>query len=63
VLRDHADANIFYLYEVYRDGAAYASHQAAPYFKEFFAKAGDTLATAPDVYMGEVVSTGDAPRP
>ncbi len=49
ILRDDVNDNVFYIYEVYRDAAAYAAHQEAPYFKAFFAEAGDTLACAPEV--------------
>lgn len=55
VLRDAANPNVFYLYEVYRDRDAYAVHQEAPYFKAFFAEAGDTLDGAPEVHMAEAV--------
>jgi autoinducer 2-degrading protein len=56
ILRDDERSNVFYLYEVYRDKAAYAAHQQAPYFKAFFAEAGDTLDGAPEVHMTTVVS-------
>lgn len=56
VLRDEKNANVFYLYEVYADHAAYALHAEAPYFKAFFAEAGDTLDGAPEVYMGAMQS-------
>jgi quinol monooxygenase YgiN len=56
ILRDNDAPNVFYLYEVYVDQAAYASHQQAPYFKAFFAEAGDTLDGAPEVHMATVVS-------
>lgn len=49
ILRDDANENVYFIYEVYRDAAAYAVHQEAPYFKAFFAEAGDTLACAPEV--------------
>ena len=51
-----AGDNVFYLYEVYRDEAAYGEHQQAPYFKAFFAEAGDTLAGAPEISTARVVS-------
>ncbi len=56
VLRDSASPHVIHLYEVYRDRLAFAAHQEAPYFKAFFAEAGDTLAEAPVVHMTEVVS-------
>jgi len=59
ILRDEKASNVFYLYEVYRDHAAYAVHEAAPYFKAFFAEAGDTLAVAPEVQTAVVVSPTD----
>jgi (4S)-4-hydroxy-5-phosphonooxypentane-2,3-dione isomerase len=51
VLRDEADPNVFYMYEIFKDRAAYALHQEAPYFKAFFAEAGDTLAGPPEGYF------------
>jgi quinol monooxygenase YgiN len=54
VLRDDSKPNVFYLYEVYRDRAAYAAHNEAPHFKAFFAEAGDTLDGAPDVHIASV---------
>jgi quinol monooxygenase YgiN len=66
ILRDEKAANVFYLYEVYLDHAAYGAHQEAPYFKQFFAEAGDTLAVAPEVQSAVVVAPIDAhywPRP
>ncbi|HEY1690887.1 MAG TPA: putative quinol monooxygenase [Polyangiaceae bacterium] len=56
VLRDEKASNVFYLYEVYRDHAAYALHQEAAHFKTFFAEAGDTLEGAPEVHVAEVLS-------
>jgi (4S)-4-hydroxy-5-phosphonooxypentane-2,3-dione isomerase len=56
VLRDEKTPNVFYLYEVYRDHAAYGAHQEAPHFKTFFAEAGDTLAVPPEIHMADVVS-------
>lgn len=54
VMRDHASPNVFHLFEVYRDRAAYAAHEDAPYFKEFFAKAGDTLDGPPVISTAAV---------
>ncbi|MGH7294344.1 MAG: putative quinol monooxygenase [Polyangiaceae bacterium] len=56
VLRDEEAPNVFYLYEVYRDHAAYGLHQQAPHFKAFFAEAGDTLDGPPEIRMADVVS-------
>jgi autoinducer 2-degrading protein len=62
VLRDEATPNVFYLYEVYRDRAAYGVHSEAPYFKAFFAEAGDTLDGAPEVHMASVHSMTEGVR-
>src|SRR5262245_55141483 len=35
VLRDESDPTVFYLYEVYRDRAAFDLHQKQPYFTAF----------------------------
>jgi autoinducer 2-degrading protein len=59
VSRDDKATNVFYLYEVYRDDAAYGVHQQAPYFKAFFAEAGDTLEGAPEIHTARVVSPTD----
>ncbi len=56
VLRDAETPSTLYLYEVYRDRAAFDLHREAPYFKAFFAEAGDTLAAEPEVRLAEVVS-------
>lgn len=56
VLRDEKTPNVFYLYEVYADRTAYAQHAEAPYFKAFFAEAGDTLDGPPEVYMASMQS-------
>jgi autoinducer 2-degrading protein len=61
VLRDEKSKNVFYLYEVYRDHAAYGVHQQAPHFKAFFAEAGDTLDCAPEIHTAEVVTPADGP--
>jgi quinol monooxygenase YgiN len=55
VWRDADVANVFYLYEVYRDRSAYAEHQASPHFRAFFAEAGDTLSEPPEIRFGESV--------
>jgi autoinducer 2-degrading protein len=59
VLRDQTASHVYYLYEVYRDRAAYESHQKEPHFTTFFSEAGDTLAGAPEVYMADVVGVSD----
>ena len=55
VLRDEKTSSVFWIYEVYRDHAAYAAHQKAPYFQAFFAEAGDTLAAPPEVFTTTTV--------
>jgi quinol monooxygenase YgiN len=60
VLRDQTASNVYWLYEVYRDRSAYEQHQQAPYFKAFFAEAGDTLAGAPEVHMADMLPAGGA---
>jgi autoinducer 2-degrading protein len=52
ISRDDASPNVFYLYEVYRDQAAYDVHKKAPYFTALFAEAGDTLASPPEGFVG-----------
>jgi autoinducer 2-degrading protein len=59
VLRDQTAAHVYYLYEVYRDKAAYESHQKELHFTTFFAEAGDTLAVAPEVHMADLVGLSD----
>ncbi len=66
ILRDEKASNVFFLYEVYRDQAAYDVHQQAPYYRTFFAEAGDTLACAPDVQTATVIAPTEGhywPRP
>jgi (4S)-4-hydroxy-5-phosphonooxypentane-2,3-dione isomerase len=46
VLRDEADENVYYFYEVYRDEAALAAHREAPHYAVWRAAA-DTLDGAP----------------
>lgn len=62
VLRDEKQPNVFWIYEVYRDHAAYAAHQEAPYFKAFFAEAGDTLEGPPEIHTTTTVFPRDSAR-
>jgi autoinducer 2-degrading protein len=55
ILRDDKAPEVFWIYEVYRDQAAYAVHQKAPYFQAFFAEAGDTLAGPPEIFTTNTV--------
>lgn len=59
ILRDEGKPSLFYIYEVYRDRAAYAVHQEAPYFKAFFAEAGDTLVGPPEIFTTNSVFPRD----
>ncbi len=61
ILEDASDPSCFCIYEVYRDEAAYATHQEAPYFKEFFSAAGDTLDGAPEIRTTKVLFPRSAP--
>lgn len=60
VLRDAENPAIFYLFELYRDRAAYEAHQRAPHFQAFFANAADTLDGPPDVRVAHVEYPTDA---
>lgn len=60
VFRDEGDPDVFLLYEVYADAAAYERHKQAPYFKAMFEEAGDTLAAPPEGYRGAPVLPRDA---
>jgi autoinducer 2-degrading protein len=55
VFRDEATPNVFFLYEVYVDDAAYERHKQAPYFKAMFEEVGDALAAPPEGYRGSTV--------
>lgn len=55
VVRDEKTSNVFYVYEVYSDRAAYAEHKNAPYFQAFFSEAGDTLAAPPEGFFGDTI--------
>jgi quinol monooxygenase YgiN len=55
LMRDADKPNVFWIYEVYRDRAAYALHQEAPYFKAFFTEAGDTLDGPPEIHTTQIV--------
>jgi autoinducer 2-degrading protein len=59
VLRDEGAPNVYWIYEVYLDAAAYAEHQRQPHFVGFFANAGDTLACAPEIATTTTVMPRD----
>lgn len=61
VIRDETSPTTFYLYELYRDKAAFATHQEMPYFKAFFEGAGDTLVEPPEGLFGETLFRDDTP--
>jgi autoinducer 2-degrading protein len=46
VLHDAEDENVYYFYEVYKDAAAQAAHQAAPHY-DVWAKARDEVLDGP----------------
>ena len=48
ILRDAENPNRFYLYEVYRDAAAFEAHQETPHFKTW-------LSTAREMFDGKPV--------
>jgi autoinducer 2-degrading protein len=55
VLRDRTTPNVFYLYEIYRDQAAYDLHRQQPYLQAMFKEAGDTLACPPEGYFADTM--------
>lgn len=54
VLRDEADENVYYFYEVYEDQAALEAHRAAPHYAVWRA-AVDTLDGAPEATRCQTV--------
>ena len=62
VLEDDSTAGCFHIYEVYSGPEAYAAHVEAPYYKRFFAEAGDTLDGPPEVRMTKAVFPREASR-
>ena len=48
---DAQDADTFYLFEIYRDQAAFQSSSQAPWFWEYMSAAGPLLAGQPEVIM------------
>jgi quinol monooxygenase YgiN len=59
VMRDRDDANRFYLYEVYRDEAAFEAHRQTPHFKHYFEKSQPWLAARPKRRFGTNVIPKD----
>ena|SRR5271168_3751888 len=55
VLQDAQDRNVYYFYEVYRDGAALEAHRAAPHYAVWRAAA-DILDGSPEATRLETVS-------
>lgn len=54
VVRDHADPNVLYLFEVYRDDEAVEAHKKAPHFLEWLEATKDWLAAPLEVARGTV---------
>ena len=56
VVQDEQDTNTVYLYEVYKDEAAFKNHQASPHYKRFSEVAGEwrdgpsVLHVGPNIY-------------
>lgn len=59
VVQDAQDPNTIHLYEVYRDEAAFAAHQASPQFQRMQAATGDWRDGAPTVHRGTNVAPTD----
>lgn len=59
VSRDRDDPNRFYLYEVYRDQAAFEAHRQTPHFKEYFEKSQPWLAAPAERRFGTNVVPTD----
>ena len=49
ILSDPENPNRFYLYEVYRDDAAFEAHQATPHFRQWHSTVQDMFARQPDI--------------
>ena len=52
---DAADADRFYLFEMYRDQESFGVNAQAPWFAEYMAQAGPLLAAEPEVVMASPV--------
>ena len=59
VVQDSQDENTIHLYEVYKDEAAFAEHQAAPHFKRMQAATGDWRDGAPVAHRGTNIAPSD----
>jgi len=59
VLRDNADPNRFFFYEVYRDEDAFQAHGQAPHFARWRAAAAEVLAEPTSVTRCTTVSPRD----
>ena len=60
VIQDRDEANRFYLYEVYRDEAAFEAHRQTPHFKHYLEKSQPWLAAPPQRRFGTYVVTEDS---
>ncbi len=60
VIRDRDDPNRFYLYEVYRDEAAFEGHRQTPHFKEYFEKSQPWLAVPAERRFGTNIVPTDS---
>jgi autoinducer 2-degrading protein len=56
VIRDRERANVYYLYEVYKDPGAFEEHQKQPHFRVFFEESGSLLEGPPEASFGEVAA-------
>ena len=59
VLRDTADENVYYFYEVYPDEAALEAHRAAPHYEVWRAAAAEVLDGQPERTRCETVFPSD----
>lgn len=60
VAQDQDDPNRFYLYEVYRDEAAFEAHRQTPHFKVYLEKSRQMLAGTPERRLGRNIAPSDA---
>ena len=58
--RDKQDPNVIHVYAVYADEAAYAFHQAQPYYKELMGKMLPLFARMPEIRMATNLLPRDA---
>ena len=58
--RDKQDPNVIHVYAVYADEAAYAFHQAQPYYKELMEKMLPLFGRMPDIRMATNLLPRDA---